>query len=592
MPEVIARALTAPADITAASKAAASNSSSTKPPTILRQKTLADVATTAHISTQLGRRVRERSNSPKTVPRAAKGSSSIQQLKDMVDLEPKFKLMRYPVRREMPLYQKVWMTLDDPCYVNHDAPGGFKKLSSYYAYFSIFLILFSSTTFTLQSEINCMLKHDYSSPLSQGQGDPDAPRGYGHSFVTAENCATWDATWAAIEVFAVTCFTLELLLRFATAPDKRVFLQSGFNWIDLMAVAPFFLESIVMGVRNSASSSSVAVAALNATSNGTLAAGGSDGDVDPVLQTLQVLRVLRLARVFKLLKMGNASASLQLVSATAGAALADSFKILLALLMVTVICMIVFAAALAQFEPGSNYLAPRSDSTGWFLSITRTCWWSLVTLTGVGYGDEYPMFAVGRIIAMICATVGILIVAVPIEVIGRYFGQHFQRHTYSRAMEDECEQEGQLDIPLFYEKLKLLGKQGLLKVNVPETIEELREVVARYDGKGDCMLEHDEWAALIDDVVAMRGDWEGCAMRKTADLMMQTFEDVGLLKQELKMVCQRRSDQLQELCQLAKERRQKLGLPAGVPITPQHRPRHAAAPVSIPVLAPVASKPK
>ena len=48
---------------------------------------------------------------------------------------------------------------------------------------------------------------------------------------------------------------------------------------------------------------------------------------------------------------------------------------------------------------------------------------------GRGYGDEYPMYAMGRIIAMICATVGILIVAVPIEVIGRYFGQHFQRHT-------------------------------------------------------------------------------------------------------------------------------------------------------------------
>ena len=48
------------------------------------------------------------------------------------------------------------------------------------------------------------------------------------------------------------------------------------------------------------------MAALNATVNDTLAGAGSDGNVDPVLQTLQVLRVLRLARVFKLLKMGSA----------------------------------------------------------------------------------------------------------------------------------------------------------------------------------------------------------------------------------------------------------------------------------------------
>ena len=135
----------------------------------------------------------------------------------------------------------------------------------------------------------------------------------------------------------------------------------------------------------------------------------------------------------------------------------------------------------------------------------------------------------------------------------------------------------------------------MLKVNVPETIDELREVVARYDGKGDCMLEHDEWAALIEDVVAMRGDWEGCAMRKTADLMTQTFEDVALLREELRRVRQRRSDQLAELCQLAKERRAKLGLPMGVPMTQQHRAQLGAGGGKarahpLPVLTPVPTK--
>ena len=43
---------------------------------------------------------------------------------------------------------------------------------------------------------------------------------------------------------------------------------------------------------------------------------------------LSLLRVLRLARIFKLLKMGNASESLQLVSSTAGAALLDSVALL------------------------------------------------------------------------------------------------------------------------------------------------------------------------------------------------------------------------------------------------------------------------
>lgn len=422
-----------------------------------RKQTVADIAGVVHTTQNLSRRTRDRANSPTTVPRTAKGSSSIQQLKNVTDIAPSLELMRYRVTSKMPFYQKLWMTLDDPCYVNLEAPGKLKHLANYYAFFSIFLILLSSTTFTLQSEINCVLKHDYSSLQSSGQGEPDAPMDYGHSFVTADNCKAWETLWTAVEIFAVTCFTLELVLRFATSPNKRIFVNGVFNWIDLMAILPFFIETIVIAVRNSE-----APAASSALSNGTLEANGSQlasegEETDPVLLVLRVLRVLRLARVFKLLKMGNASASIQLVSATAGAALADSFKILVALLMVTIISMIVFAAALAQFEPGTDYLSGGPSS--WFLSITRTCWWSLVTLTGVGYGDEYPMYAMGRIIAMICATVGILIVAVPIEVIGRYFGQHFQRHTYSRAMEDECEQEGLLDIPLFYKKLQLLGKQ-------------------------------------------------------------------------------------------------------------------------------------
>ena len=523
---------------------------------------------------------RKEAGSP--VPRTAKGSSSIQQLRDVSEIAPSAKLMRYSVVGEMKLYQKIWMTLDDPCYVNLEAPGCMKNLASHYAYFSIFLILLSSTTFTLQDEIGCVLKHDVSvDPVTYD---------YGHDFVTAENCKDWETVWSSVEVFAVVCFSLELLLRFLTSPDRWLFLQGSFNWIDFMAVLPFYLETVVVAVRTA---EAAAALADGTGGNSTALADGSDED-DPVLTALRVLRVLRLARVFKLLKMGNASASLQLVSATAGAALADSFKILVALLMVTVICMIVFAAALSQFEPGTDYTrGPEycedacSEPAAWFLSITRTCWWSLVTLTGVGYGDEYPMWAVGRVIAMICATVGILIVAVPIEVIGRYFGQHFQRHNYSRAMEDECEIDGLLDIPVFFKKLQLLGKQGLLKVKTPANIGEVQAMVARYDGKGDCKLEHDEWAAMIQDVVSIRGDWEGCAMRKTVENVYQIKDELEALREEIKQVHIRRQEQIQELCAIARQKYPN-GIPKGGILSKGKRPARLSP---VPMHAPVAGRP-
>ncbi|XP_052075493.1 potassium voltage-gated channel subfamily C member 1-like [Mytilus californianus] len=44
-------------------------------------------------------------------------------------------------------------------------------------------------------------------------------------------------------------------------------------------------------------------------------------------------------------------------------------------------------------------------------------WWSVVTMTTVGYGDEVPKSALGRIFASLCAVSGLLLLAMPIAVI-------------------------------------------------------------------------------------------------------------------------------------------------------------------------------
>jgi len=473
-------------------------------------------------------------------PRAAKGSASIAKQREVEDLTAsRVGLMRYRVHPSMRAREKVWMTLDDPAFINDG--GSVPHLATWYAYFSIFLILFSSTALILQDELNCTPKVE--------PGALDGPSS-GHAFVTAANCASWEAAWRVIEVATVVCFTVELLARFGTAPDRRRFARGLFNWVDLLAVLPFYIEEVALAVR-----------AANAPPEGTAsaAAAGTD-DTDTLLTALSVLRVLRLARVFKLLKMGSASESLQLVASTAGAAMADSSALLVALLMVTLISMVVFSAALAQFEPGTDYTAPPSEPAAWFLSVTRSCWWSMVTLTGVGYGDEYPMHALGRGIAVVCATVGIIIVAVPIEVIGRYFGQHFQRHVYSRQMESECEVDGRLNVPVLLAKLQRLGRQGLLKVATPDDAGAIEALVDSYDGKGDRRLEHDEWAALIDDVVSHRGDWEGCALRRTVDYLDDAKDDVARAHELLDAAFHRQNEQHAELVRLVKAR-----YPNGVP---------------------------
>lgn len=316
--------------------------------------------------------------------------------------------------------------------------------------------------------------------------------------------------------------------------------------------------------------------------------------------------------------------------------------------MVTLICMVVFSAALSELDPGEPYTAT------WFPSITRTCWWSMVTLTGVGYGDEYPANLAGRAVratiqrssrashcgcrlanaasrqiasrlqriasqpqriardgsrfalacdvpslcitppcrppvapnapmpptgttgtggtrscfaactraraqvAVICAGVGIIIVAVPIEVIGRYFSAHFLRHKYSNAMATECStNEGRVDISRLHARLRHLDARGLLRVPCPAREEDTGELVARYDGKGGLQLEQDEWAELMKDVVAERGDWEGCAIRKTVADLHELQADFRSVRAQLDGLMKRRLQQQAELIELAGVRAHK-----------------------------------
>jgi voltage-gated potassium channel len=62
-----------------------------------------------------------------------------------------------------------------------------------------------------------------------------------------------------------------------------------------------------------------------------------------------------------------------------------------------------------------------------FGSIPRAMWWSIVTLTTVGYGDVFPMTAVGRILAAITAVTGIGLIAMPAGILAASFSDAMKR---------------------------------------------------------------------------------------------------------------------------------------------------------------------
>jgi voltage-gated potassium channel len=48
-----------------------------------------------------------------------------------------------------------------------------------------------------------------------------------------------------------------------------------------------------------------------------------------------------------------------------------------------------------------------------FSSIFSSLWWSVVTLTTVGYGDVYPITVGGRIFTFVILMIGLGIIAIP-----------------------------------------------------------------------------------------------------------------------------------------------------------------------------------
>ena len=52
-----------------------------------------------------------------------------------------------------------------------------------------------------------------------------------------------------------------------------------------------------------------------------------------------------------------------------------------------------------------------------FSSIFDSLWWSIVTLTTVGYGDVYPITVGGRLFTFLILLIGLGIVAIPTGII-------------------------------------------------------------------------------------------------------------------------------------------------------------------------------
>ena len=170
------------------------------------------------------------------------------------------------------------------------------------------------------------------------------------------------------ELIFTILFTLEYLLRMISVRRPTIYIFSFFGIVDLLSIIPTYLSLILPGA-----------------------------------QVFSVIRVLRVLRVFRVLKLIQFMGEAELLKE---AMLASKRKIFVYLFFVINLVVIL----------GSVMYIIEGEESG-FDSIPRSIYWSIVTLTTVGYGDISPQTNLGQTIAAIIMIMGYSIIAVPTGIV-------------------------------------------------------------------------------------------------------------------------------------------------------------------------------
>ncbi|XP_061162869.1 potassium voltage-gated channel protein egl-36-like [Saccostrea echinata] len=193
------------------------------------------------------------------------------------------------------------------------------------------------------------------------------------------------------DILTSAFFSAELFFHFISCPRKIKFFRSPLNIIDLFLVFAMWITYAL------------------------------DQEMDILLKNNELLQfyiamksllILRLFRVFRLMKLYS-GLRIMMMSIRA------SFKDLLLLSMTFLITSLFFASFIyyAEFHVADTF----SDI---FIGI----WWSVITMTTVGYGDMFPKSTFGYIVGGVCAFSGMLILAMPVAIFATNFSDFYHKN--------------------------------------------------------------------------------------------------------------------------------------------------------------------
>ncbi len=194
----------------------------------------------------------------------------------------------------------------------------------------------------------------------------------------------WETPLLALEWLVTVLFTVEYAARLLTVERPLRYARSFFGVIDLLAILPVYVSLFIPGAAS-----------------------------------LLVIRSLRLLRVFRVFKMAHwLSEANYLVRAIRS----SSRKIAVFLIVVVLLNIIV----------GSTMYLIEGPEHG-FDSMFRGVYWSIVTMSTVGFGDIAPETGAGQVLAALLMITGYSVIAVPTGIVSAEVAGTRQRETSCRG---------------------------------------------------------------------------------------------------------------------------------------------------------------
>ncbi|MEC9077528.1 MAG: ion transporter [Pseudomonadota bacterium] len=189
-----------------------------------------------------------------------------------------------------------------------------------------------------------------------------------------------------LEIIFVSVFTIEFLLRIWSSPkfEQNGKLRSGrikyifsfYGIIDLLAILPFYLQILLPGL------------------------------------DLRILRTFRLVRILKISHYNSA--------------IEDLFQAIYVERKPFLATLYIFAVAIL-LNSTLLYFAESGVQPEKFGSIPDSIYWSVITLTTVGYGDVTPQTPLGKVIAVFTALTGICVVALLSGIVATAFSRQINQ---------------------------------------------------------------------------------------------------------------------------------------------------------------------